>query len=143
MFYYEIKITRLEKSENSAINPEIGVGLSEEHVSLDQMVGWQHGSWGYHGDNGKIYDQQGTGEKLHEGYGSRHTVGCGIDFSKKVGFLTKNGRYLGKMTPVSAIFVDLQISISPIVTNSILSQAISQVKLQESSIQLCPLAETL
>lgn len=62
-----------------------------------------------------------TGRKLDEGFGSRHTIGCGIDFSKNVGFLTKNGRYLGKMIRDSAIFVDLEVSVSLIVANSTLS----------------------
>ncbi|KAK1238953.1 hypothetical protein MKX08_006014 [Trichoderma sp. CBMAI-0020] len=95
VFYFEIQITRLEISKNSIVDPEIAVGLSEEHVPLDQMVGRESGSWGFHGDNGQLYGQQGKGKDFDEGYGSRHTVGCGINFSKNVGFLTKIGRFLG------------------------------------------------
>lgn len=114
-------MTKLETSEDSIVDPEISVGLSEEHVPLDSMVGEESESWSFHGDNGQLYEQQGKGERFDEGYGSRHTIGCGIDFSKNVGFLTKNGQYLGKTPRDSAIFVDLELSISLIVANSILS----------------------
>lgn len=121
VFYFEIQMIRLEITEDSMIGPEIGIGLSEEHVPLYQMVGLQSGSWGFQGDTGQLYEQQGMKKKFDEGYSSRHTIGCGIDFSKNVRFLTKNGRYLGKMNCLSAIFVDLEVSISLVVTNSILS----------------------
>lgn len=101
-------MTKLETSDNSKGDPETAIGLSEEHIPLDQMVGLQSRSWGFQGDNGQLYEQTGKGKKLREGYGSQHTVGCGIDFSKNVGFLTKNGRYLGKTTPVSAISLALR-----------------------------------
>ncbi|KAL7920076.1 hypothetical protein ACQKWADRAFT_299309 [Trichoderma austrokoningii] len=82
VFYFEVKITC---PENSTIDLEISIRLSEEHVPLDEMVGSQLGSWGFHWDNDQLYD---------EGYVSQHTVGCGIDFSKNVRFFTKNGQYL-------------------------------------------------
>lgn len=110
VFYFEIQMTRLKTAEDSTIDPEIGIGISEEHASFDQLVGLQEGSWGFQGDDGQLYEQQGKGKKLNEGYGSQDIVGCGIDFSKNVGFLTKNGRYLGKMTRDSAIFADLGVS---------------------------------
>ncbi|UKZ71203.1 uncharacterized protein TrAtP1_012164 [Trichoderma atroviride] len=98
VFYFEIQMTRLETSEDSIGDPEIAVGLGEEHIHLDSTVGCESESWGFLGESGQLYERGRKMKKFHKGYGSQHTVGCGIDFSKNVGFLTKNGRYLGHFT---------------------------------------------
>lgn len=65
------------------------------------MPGWGQNSWGYHGDNGGIFDQDGTGKPYaHELYGPGDTIGCGIEFRESFGegsiYYTKNGVRLRK-----------------------------------------------
>lgn len=59
------------------------------------MLGWDKGSWGYHGDDGKLFI---SGEWTSYGrlYAKGNIVGCGVDFDKEVAFFTLNGKYLGE-----------------------------------------------
>jgi Ran-binding protein 9/10 len=59
------------------------------------MPGWEPGSWGYHGDDGKIF-WDGQDAEYGPTYGAEDVVGCGVDFTTNSAFFTKNGRYLGK-----------------------------------------------
>ena len=54
-------------------------------------------SWGYHGDNGHVYEE-GDRELVASlpRYGAGDVVGCGVDFSSNTAFFTKNGARLGK-----------------------------------------------
>ena len=60
------------------------------------MPGWVKGSWGYHGDDGKKYEEVGKGVPYGPTYGTGDTVGCGVDFTSGSAFFTKNGEKLGK-----------------------------------------------
>jgi hypothetical protein len=74
----------------------VAVGIVEEGNDLEKLIGWEQGSIGYHGDDGKIYN--GTGSnfvRCYEAYRDDDTVGCLINFYKnQVGF-TKNGKLQG------------------------------------------------
>lgn len=59
------------------------------------MLGWDKGSWGYHGDSGELFTSK---ERTNYGqsYAKGDIVGCGVDFDKEVAFFTLNGKYLGE-----------------------------------------------
>lgn len=61
------------------------------------MPGWDSGSWGYHGDDGGLFSQDGDSPAGDaETYGTGDVIGCGITTSTGMIFFTKNGRRLGK-----------------------------------------------
>jgi hypothetical protein len=60
------------------------------------MPGWRTGSWAYHGDDGKLFLEQGRGVRYGDTYGTGDVVGCGLDSKKNELFFTKNGEYVGK-----------------------------------------------
>jgi hypothetical protein len=68
------------------------------------MLGWDEGAWGYHGDDGLVYEfnDRSVGLRLqHDGettYGKEATVGCGVDFGNEKAFFTKDGKLLGTGT---------------------------------------------
>ena len=66
------------------------------------MPGWTSGSWGYRGNDGKIFHQTGRGIDYGPTYGAEDVVGCGINFTTNSAFFTKNGRYLGKQRNVAS-----------------------------------------
>lgn len=55
------------------------------------MPGWEQDTIGYHGDDGNLYRERGTGVKYGPLYTTGETVGCGINFFDKYIFFTKNG----------------------------------------------------
>jgi Ran-binding protein 9/10 len=62
------------------------------------MTGWDHSSWGYHGDDGQLFVEGGDGRSYSEGFGTGDIVGCHFMPNEGVTF-TKNGVCLGK--PIS------------------------------------------
>ncbi|KAJ1669976.1 hypothetical protein GGF44_002527, partial [Coemansia sp. RSA 1694] len=89
VYYFEVLIKSRGQSGY------IGVGLSQGHVSVHRLPGWDAGSWGYHGDDGNSFDGDGRGSKYGPGFTTGDTVGCGIDFMKRRVFFTRNGFFLG------------------------------------------------
>lgn len=65
---------------------------------LKKLVGWETGTIGYHGDDGCLYLGSGKGHAFGPTYTTGDTIGCGVNFSKKQVFFTKNGSYLGDRT---------------------------------------------
>ncbi|KAJ2892093.1 hypothetical protein GGI21_005688, partial [Coemansia aciculifera] len=65
------------------------------HVSVHRLPGWDQGSWGYHGDDGNSFSGDGRGSKYGPGFTTGDTVGCGVDFTKRRIFFTRNGFFLG------------------------------------------------
>jgi hypothetical protein len=63
------------------------------------MLGWDEGSWGYHGDDGKTFCG-GTNSSAGDCYGDQYdtgdVIGCGVNFEEKIAFFTKNGKVIGK-----------------------------------------------
>ncbi|XXH01601.1 hypothetical protein Hte_007961, partial [Hypoxylon texense] len=87
-FYFEVEI------KQGSDKPIVGIGMSEEHVCLNQFVGWDNGSWGYHSDDGNVYVAN-EGKDYGPRYGTGNVIGCGIDFKSQTIFFTKDGEEKG------------------------------------------------
>jgi SPRY domain len=68
------------------------------------MPGWDSGSWGYHGDDGKLFSESSRGKSYGPTYGKGDTVGCGIDFPKCELFFVKNGVRIGKFMIIKHLY---------------------------------------
>jgi hypothetical protein len=90
-------------SSHSLLLSEIGVGLVEKEKLKSRMFpGWRHHSFGYHGDNGKLYFGFGKGqgnsglaqqsEHDRQPFSTGDTVGCGYNAAAKQVFFTLNGK---------------------------------------------------
>jgi hypothetical protein len=77
------------------IHSLVAIGLCRGESRQTGMPGWARGSWGYHGDDGKIFAEEGTGSNYGPTYGTGDVVGCGIDLQSGTIFFTKNGENLG------------------------------------------------
>ena len=60
------------------------------------MPGWFQSSWGYHGNDGKLYSD-GKSRTYGDTFGTGDVMGCQIS-NEGVTF-TKNGTSLGKRSP--------------------------------------------
>jgi hypothetical protein len=63
------------------------------------MVGWDKGSWGYHGDDGNMFNngrRTSTGWKYGEPFGAGSVIGCGVNFETGTAFFTKDGKVMGE-----------------------------------------------
>lgn len=89
IFYYEITITQKHK------DCVVAIGFSAAKVSLERLPGWESDSWGYHGDEGKVFSGAQHGQNYKSSFGTGDIVGCGVDFNKGHAFFTKNGLDLG------------------------------------------------
>ncbi len=79
----------------------VGVGFCEEYVSLGEFVGWQDGTWGYHGEEAFLRaDGIDIDDNIPASF-SGDVVGCGIDLRNGTAFFTRNGTRIGESsTPV-------------------------------------------
>ncbi|KAJ2251747.1 hypothetical protein GGI13_003675 [Coemansia sp. RSA 455] len=89
VYYFEVTIKSRGQSGY------IGVGLSQSNVAVHRLPGWDAGSWGYHGDDGNSFSGDGRGSRYGPGFTTGDTVGCGIDFTQRRIFFTRNGFFLG------------------------------------------------
>ncbi|CAG8735289.1 3503_t:CDS:2, partial [Cetraspora pellucida] len=89
LYYYEMTI--IDRGDRGCI----GIGLSKPATRLNRMPGWEPDTIGYHGDDGNLYCERGSGVKFGPLYTTGETVGCGINFFDKYVFFTKNGVILG------------------------------------------------
>lgn len=92
--YFEITIQEIDTFESTP--PDIAIGLAGEFTNqLRSQPGWNAWSLGYHGDDGRIFEEatQGkypTGRK----FGPGNTVGCGIDYDTDQYFFTLDGEVI-------------------------------------------------
>lgn len=89
IFYYEVTITQKHK------DCVVAIGFSAAKVSLERLPGWEAESWGYHGDEGKVFSGAQNGQPYKSSFGTGDIVGCGVDFNEGHAFFTKNGLDLG------------------------------------------------
>lgn len=61
------------------------------------MLGWDRGSWGYHGDDGKIFESGEHVTSFGPTYDTGDVVGCGVNFDTGTAFFTINGHLIGKI----------------------------------------------
>ncbi|CAG8649205.1 1592_t:CDS:2 [Funneliformis caledonium] len=65
-------------------------------VNLNRMPGWEHDSWGYHGDDGKIFNCScGIGIQYGPMFTTGDIIGCCLNLKNNMIFYTKNGVQLG------------------------------------------------
>ncbi|KAG0300889.1 hypothetical protein BGZ98_008790 [Dissophora globulifera] len=90
VFYFEITVDNFKGSA-------ISVGIASKSLRKNCQVGWDMNSWGYHGDDGRLYF--GNGEQFMEYAGFTYkqddVVGCGVNFVDRAVFFTLNGDMLG------------------------------------------------
>ncbi|KAK6338655.1 hypothetical protein TWF696_009466 [Orbilia brochopaga] len=89
VYYYEVTI--INKSREGLI----GIGFCAGDVLLNRLPGWEPYSWGYHGDDGKIFCCTGVGKPYGPQFDTKDIIGCGINFRTNTAFFTCNGRNLG------------------------------------------------
>ena len=83
--YYEVKIL------NTGREGFIGIGLAHYYCDLDRLPGWEMYSFGYHGDDGHLFDCSGTGKKYGPKFWKGDVIGVCWNFIEKTIFFTKNG----------------------------------------------------
>jgi ankyrin repeat protein len=89
--YFEVTVV------NGGENRIVTVGLVDENYPMEQkQPGWDKDSYGYHGDDGGCFHNNGSGKAWGERFNLGDVIGCGINYegSGEV-FWTKNGKFLG------------------------------------------------
>lgn len=89
IYYFEVEIK--QKSKDTAI----AIGFSTAEASLERLAGWETHSWGYHGDDGKMFFGEQSGKSYGPTFGAGDVIGCGVNFNAGQAFFTKNGQDLG------------------------------------------------
>jgi hypothetical protein len=86
----------------STISDCVAVGIGTESFPLQhRMPGWDHNSYGYHGDDGGIFHGNGSMiQQYNRTFGVDDTIGCGIDYIQNSIFFTLNGVFLGYAFPL-------------------------------------------
>lgn len=85
----------------------MAVGFCDDNATINCMLGWVPGSWGFHSDDGRVYGDgrmQWKGLKYDVPYVNKSekaetvdvTIGCGVNFAESTAFYTKNGVVIGK-----------------------------------------------
>ncbi|RTE82800.1 hypothetical protein BHE90_002705 [Fusarium euwallaceae] len=93
-FYFEVEV--LGDSESGVV----GIGFCGSSNLDDQMPGWFKGSWGYHGDDGRLFIESDTGAAPSSDFGedgefkSGDIVGACLNMDTGQGFCTRNGKKL-------------------------------------------------
>lgn len=85
----------------------IAVGLSSYSCNLKSLPGWELNSYGYHGDDGKLYIGNGQGSAYGNTFTTGDVIGCCINFIENNLFFTKNG------TNAGVAFNDIQSKLHP------------------------------
>lgn len=86
---------------NSGGEGSIGIGVGERGYPTNRMPGWNRNSVGYHGDDGKLYHENGIGNAFGPTCTTGDRVGCGVDFENEDNsgyvdvFFTKNHKLVG------------------------------------------------
>jgi len=73
----------------------IGIGLCTSNSNLNKLPGWEKHSYGYHADDGCIFNASGSGDNYGPTFTTGDVVGCGYNMVDRTIFFTKNGVNLG------------------------------------------------
>lgn len=90
LYYFEIKW--VSKGREGFM----GLGLTTAHAPLSKLPGWAPDSYGYHADDGNIFNNDGRGVPFGPTFTTGDIVGCGYNLVEGKCFFTKNGINLGK-----------------------------------------------
>lgn len=89
VFYYEVDIAVCSR------DLLLSIGFCTDQADLKRLPGLEQHSWGYHSDDGKAGACQKPGSDYGPVFGRNDIIGCGIDFTTRSIFYTKNGIHLG------------------------------------------------
>lgn len=90
LYYFEMTV------EDRGRRGAIGIGFSDENFDTHHQPGWDPNSYGYHGDNGRVYRERGWGDPFGPTFSTGDTVGAGINYAAQEILFTKNGRLVGR-----------------------------------------------
>lgn len=74
-----------------------------EHLS--PFTGWEKNSYGYHADDGCVFNSSGTGQQYAPTFSTADVVGCGFNLVDRSVFFTKNGINLGQSGRTYTYFI--------------------------------------
>ena len=94
--YFEVTMT-VPAGATQQPNDCVAIGLSRrDFPTHGRMPGWDHLSYGYHGDDGGLFHNGGDMiRRFGPAFGGGDTVGCGLDYLHGGIFFTLNGEFLG------------------------------------------------
>lgn len=90
LYYFEIRF--ISKGREGFM----GLGLTSATAVLNKLPGWARESYGYHADDGNIFNGDGRGSSFGPTFTSGDVIGCGYNLVEGKCFFTKNGLNLGK-----------------------------------------------
>lgn len=85
IFYWEVEII------NKGRDGFIGIGFSVQEVKLDRLPGWEPHSYGYHGDDGHVFNGRGTGRPYGPVFGTGDWIGIIFNRIERTISFTKKG----------------------------------------------------
>jgi len=89
VYYYEVEIA------NKGRDGFIGIGFAVQDVKLDRLPGWEPHSYGYHGDDGHVFNGRGTGRPYGPQFGTGDWIGVIYNRVERTISFTKKGYDLG------------------------------------------------
>ncbi|KAL3698051.1 hypothetical protein R1sor_012127 [Riccia sorocarpa] len=89
LYYFEIYL------KDQGQRGTISIGFTDENFKMSRQPGWEPNSFGYHGDDGKLYHGQGKGYNFGPTFTTGDHVGAGINYASQELFFTKNGKLVG------------------------------------------------
>ena len=101
LYYFEIKVL------STGSKGHIYIGLTTSGTDLSRAPGWDRGTYGYHGDDGKKFAAQSLGTPYGPIFRQNDVIGCCVNFGNQSCFYTINGKSLGiafKNIPLNPLF---------------------------------------
>lgn len=89
VYYFEMTV--INQGEKGLLS----IGFTESGFKLGRHPGWEINSFGYHGQDGRIYHGSTEGDSYGPTFSVNDTVGAGINFASEIIFFTKNGNSVG------------------------------------------------
>ena len=89
IYYFEIEI--LNKGKDGFI----GIGVCGGSTSLGRLPGWDKDSWGYHGDDGNLFNGSGSGRSFGPQFTQGDIIGVIVNRPRRTLQYTKNGILIG------------------------------------------------